>query len=342
MAEVDTEQDILEDSLSNIFDQGMKLYTTVETVKEPMNSDSVQVTIKTAISKFEKATNLVSLSGMFSKNEKLEELPTETLKYMLLPALLGTLTLKICRPSRKDIIEVAEIYFKDFLQRCKDYGVTDVEIPQLSDSNSSSSRPQSQQDIITAMVQSRETKIKRYKEAKELKEKLGTLSKAMSSPIVDDEVKREYFLTMLHSYVNEVLDELSSIEREKPILEMISCSGEVPSTKEKPKARPLKPVIITRDAVQKAVFGIGYPSIPTMTVEEFYDQRVREGTFPGTSTNIPHTTIESTGDDADEAEKIRKERLVEEDDPEELERQRNMDEYKDEHRRGWGNRHNRS
>lgn len=43
MAEVDTEQDILEDSLSNIFDQGMKLYTTVETVKEPMNSDSVQV-----------------------------------------------------------------------------------------------------------------------------------------------------------------------------------------------------------------------------------------------------------------------------------------------------------
>lgn len=48
----------------------------------------------------------------------------------------------------------------------------------------------------------------------------------MSSPIVDDEVKREYFLTMLHSYVNEVLDELSSIEREKPILEMISCSGE--------------------------------------------------------------------------------------------------------------------
>lgn len=70
------------------------------------------MTVKTAISNFEKATNLVSLSGMFSKNELLEELPTETLQYLLLPALLGTLTLKLCSQPRKDIINLAEIYFK--------------------------------------------------------------------------------------------------------------------------------------------------------------------------------------------------------------------------------------
>lgn len=50
-----------------------------------------------------------------------------------------------------------------------------------------------------------------------------------------------------------------------------------PKPKEKLKGPPLKPVIITRDAVQKAVYGLGYPSIPTMTVEEFYDNRVKEG-----------------------------------------------------------------
>lgn len=71
-----------------------------------------QMTIKQAITKFEKATNLVSLSGMFSQNEVLEELPTETLQYLLLPALLGTLSLKLCGQPRKDVINVAEIYFK--------------------------------------------------------------------------------------------------------------------------------------------------------------------------------------------------------------------------------------
>jgi immunoglobulin-binding protein 1 len=43
-------------------------------------------------------------------------------------------------------------------------------------------------------------------------------------------------------------------------------------------------------------------------------------------------------EDVDAAEKDDKE---DQDDPEELERQRNFDEYKDDHKRGEGNRHNR-
>lgn len=70
------------------------------------------MSIKTAKAKFEKATNLVSMSGMFSTNESIDELPTETLQYLLLPALLGTLSLKLCNQSRKDVILVAEIYFR--------------------------------------------------------------------------------------------------------------------------------------------------------------------------------------------------------------------------------------
>jgi len=42
----------------------------------------------------------------------------------------------------------------------------------------------------------------------------------------------------------------------------------------------MRPFIITKNDVQKAVFGLGYPSIPTVTVDEFYKQRVEEGTFP--------------------------------------------------------------
>ncbi|CAG4989023.1 unnamed protein product [Colias eurytheme] len=331
-----------EESLKSIYDTAMKLFDKIETGNEATNSDAVQMTLKTTISKFEKATNLVSLSGMFSKNESLDELPTETLQYLLLPALLGTLTLKLCNQPRKDIITVAEIYFRDFIQRCKDYGVTDVEVPQPSaNEDNTVSRPQSEQAKIASMVLTREAKIKRYKEMKELKEKLSTLSKAMDSPNVDDQTKREYFTTLLLNYVNQAMEELSSIEQEKPILEyMAKHAGELKPSKRE-RAPALKPIIITRDAIQKAVYGAGYPSLHTYTVEEFYDKRVREGTFPAAS-NIPHTKIQSSEADVDEAEEVKKEQLEEDDDPEELARKRNMDEYKDDHRRGWGNRYNRS
>ncbi|XP_072947512.1 immunoglobulin-binding protein 1 family member C [Epargyreus clarus] len=337
MAQSEASQSKDEDSLKDVFDIAMKMYKSLEDSNEDTGSEMKQRTIKTAISKFEEATNLVSLSGMFSKNESLEELPTEHLQYLLLPALLGTLVLKICGQSRKEHITVAEVYFKDFLQRCKDYGVTDVEIPQP---DQAVDKPLNEKAKITQMVQSREAKIKRYKEMKELEKKLSTLSKAMAESNVDDETKREYFITMLNSYVNQALDELNSIEQEKPILEYMAKHGAEKRPRE--PVRPLKPVIITRDALQKAVFGAGYPSLPSMTVEEFYDKRVRDGVFPPSASNIPHATIENPDADADEDEQVRKERLVEEEDPEELERQRNMDEYKDDHRRGWGNRYNRS
>lgn len=35
-----------------------------------------------------------------------------------------------------------------------------------------------------------------------------------------------------------------------------------------------KPFILTRSAVQASVFGAGYPSLPTMTIEQFYEQQV--------------------------------------------------------------------
>ena len=39
----------------------------------------------------------------------------------------------------------------------------------------------------------------------------------------------------------------------------------------------MKPFILTKDALQAQVFGAGYPSIPTMTLDEFYQKEVREG-----------------------------------------------------------------
>lgn len=51
---------------------------------------------------------------------------------------------------------------------------------------------------------------------------------------------------------------------------------------------------------------------------------------------------DASGNDEEDSEAISKEEKEERDDPEYLEQTRAMDEYKDTHRRGWGNRANRS
>lgn len=61
---------------------------------------------------FEDATRLVSLIGLYSSNETLEEIGTGNLKYLLLPFFLGQLSMKLCSGERKDIVEVAQVYFK--------------------------------------------------------------------------------------------------------------------------------------------------------------------------------------------------------------------------------------
>lgn len=115
-----------------------------------------------------------------------------------------------------------------------------------------------------------------------MESRLEILQKSLSDPNIDDEVKREYFVTLIKLYVNLTIEELNSLAAEKPILEHMKNVGKTEtmaqsSQKHISPSPKLQPIIITRDEVQKKVFGIGYPSLPVLTVQEFYDQRVKEG-----------------------------------------------------------------
>lgn len=298
------------------------------------------------MSLLEKATRLVSVADMFSENETVEEISTNNIQYLLLPALLGSLSLKLTTGERKDIVSCAEVYFKDFLRRCNAYSLSNYQFRDEENTHDSNTNNQSELELITSQVNTRANKIQKYKEQKELQARLKDLKKNMENENCDEEIKREYFLTMIKLFVQEAIDELSSIVTEKEILEHMSKIKEE-KPKKGPRPQPLKPVIITRDAVQKAVYGAGYPSLPTMTVEEFYDKRVREGIFPDPHSK-PSGVSSLQGAAAagvsinSESEEEKKERMIEEDDPDLLEQMRQMDEFKDEHRRGWGNRMNRS
>ncbi|KAF6213818.1 hypothetical protein GE061_011540 [Apolygus lucorum] len=348
-----------EKKLLDLFDEGYDLFESVSQSEEATNSVCIQNKVKQSMKLLEDATRLTSLAGIFSANELVDEVASENLRLFLLPALLGTLTLKLSGAvSRTDVVKAADTYFRDFLERCNGYEICSVTLPPQLDleckevvTDNTPCRPF---DLATA-ARGRAQKIARYKEEKALEQEVLSLSQVIKEPNVEEEVKRDYFIKLIKTYINKAEEELDALQSEARILahmkaaqknETLSSSEENKRKKNLQVPKPLKAVIITKDEVQKAVFGAGYPALPTMTVEEFYDKRVRDGIFPD-PTKAGHSLQDmarqgTTNADLDEKEIADRERKLERDDEEELRRQRAMDEYKDEHKRGEGNRYNRS
>ncbi|GLH10058.1 Immunoglobulin-binding protein 1 [Gryllus bimaculatus] len=349
--------------LSDIYKEGLNLFDFIANSDAPTNSVETQAKVKKAMNLFEEATRLVSAAGIFSRNESVEEIATNNVKYLLLPAFLGTLILKLCVDERMEVVRTAEVYFRDFLQRCKDYGISEFEMPEPDDTSEDQPDPFEQPHRpcsfdLASMARERSMKIQRFKELKELEGKLKDLKALMALPDVPEEVERKYYLTTINMYINQSFDELACLKVEKPLLaHMAKVKKDPPFGKQERRdkvrryeKKPLMPIIITRDEVQKKVYGAGYPSIPTMTVAEFYDKKVKDGEFPDPTKpsnrnalqdRAPQGTLGELTDPSEE-ERADKERKEEVDDPENLERAREWDDWKDDHRRGWGNRMNRS
>ena len=230
----------------------------------------------------EEATRLVSSLGLFSTNENVEEVATGDLKFFLLPVLLGDLNLKLNSEDRLSVLNVTEIYFKDFLKRCKEYSVSDLTIPDENEIEVEEAPRQPGPMGFEEMARQREQKIKKFREAKDMETKLIELKKALDHPSYDESTARDYYLLLIKKFILSAIEELQTISQEKPIVEHLAKIKPGSSSTHRnlpPKSKPLKPIIITRDAVQKAVFGLGYPSIPAMTVEELMDQRMKDGWY---------------------------------------------------------------
>lgn len=87
-------------------------------------------------------------------------------------------------------------------------------------------------------------------------------------------------------------------------------------------------------STQAHVFGAGYPSLPTMTVDDWYDQHSKHGVLP--DQGLPRRV--AAEDDTEQEEEAKEETAN--DDEETVQKARDWDDWKDSHRRGYGNRHN--
>jgi len=335
-------------SLSQLFDNALKLHNDVVDSSENTNSQPYQDKLKKGILMLEDATRLVSILDLFSRNENYAELPTESLKYFLLPVLLGDLNNKLTENERGDVVENVQIYYIDFLQRCKDYGLVELgKIPKIVTVKSDLS--EDVEDVprmpdLSKMNLERSEKMARYKQNKQLEGDIRELQIVLAGPSRDDDVLREYYLKLIQRFVNISLDELNSLEMEVGVLKHMARlkAGIAAPIVEKP-VRKMQPIIITKDKIQKEVYGLGYPSLPVLSVDEFYEKRVSEGWWKPPSSGgalqdrAADPELEAMMNEQEEREKDEK---VDRDDAEARGKAMAWDEWTDDHRRGEGNRHN--
>lgn len=216
------------------------------------------------------------------------------------------------------------------------------------------------QQLINA-AKRRDNKIAQYKRKKELQSFINKMKVFVDNGTLDEEIKREFILKYIQKGIIDSLEELDSIQLEKDIVNMRNNSNDKDDARHSDKehrshhcnhapsssSKPLQPFIITKNAVQKEVFGMGYPSLPVMSVDEFYQQRVEQGIFPNEEQTKQMNLAQALNNiqdpnEKEENEKILIEQQIENEDEKYLEQMRQMDEYKDVVRRGDGNRYNRS
>jgi len=338
-----------DETLSQLFDNALKLHGDISDSSDDTNSKPFQDKVKKGILMLEDATRLVSILDIFSRNESYTEMSTECLKYFMLPVLLGDLENKLCENERETVVEKVQIYYIDYLQRCKDYGFADLNrIPKMisvkDEVTEDGVEEVPRMPDLSKMNSERSAKMARYKLNRQLETDIKELKVVLSGASRDEDVLRDYHLKMIQRFVNTSLDELNSLEMEVGVLKHMAKvkAGKVAPVADKP-VRKMEPIIITKDKMQKEVYGLGYPSMPVLSVDEFYEKRVRDGWWKPPSSggalqdraNDPE--LEARMKDQEEREKDDNE---DRDDEETREKALAMDEWKDDHRRGEGNRHN--
>ena len=360
-------------SLSSLFDQALEIHQDIFDSHEDTSSEPFQNKVKKGILMLEDATRLVSVLDIFSRNENYSELPTGHLKFFLLPVLLGNYVMiciinlqfymtmtwisgdlnnKVIEAVRDGVVEIVQVYYIDYLQRCQDYGFNIDHIPKLvkvkADDEYGDVEDVPRPPDMGKMTAERNAKMERFRRSKQLESDLGKLKKVLAAVVsgaaADEDVLRDYYLKLIQKSVYTSLDELASLEMEVGVLRHMAKlkAGQIAPEPERQR-RKLQPIIIAKDQFQKEVYGLGYPSLPVLSVDEFYEKRIEEGWWKPPSSG---GALQDRANDPDLEARMKEEEAREEDDKvdrdneEARERVVRMDEYKDEHRRGEGNRHN--
>uniref|UniRef100_A0A452E7M8 Immunoglobulin binding protein 1 n=1 Tax=Capra hircus TaxID=9925 RepID=A0A452E7M8_CAPHI len=319
------EDELLLPRLPELFETSKQLLDEVEISTEPTGSRIIQDKVFKGLDLLKKAAEMLSQLELFSQNEDLEEIASTDLKYLMVPAFQGAFALKQVNPSKRlDHLQWAREHFLNYLTQCQYYHVAEFELPKTKTNSAENNTANSSMAYpsIVAMASHRQAKIERYKQKKEVEHRLSALKSAVESGQADDEHVREYYLLHLRRWIGISLEEIESIDQEIKIL------------REKDSAKEVNTSFTTKQKRLFIVFGAGYPSLASMTVNDWYEQHRKFGALP--DQGIAKTTSEFKR----AAQQQEDQEHEEEEDDQAVRKAREWDDWKDTHPRGYGNRQN--
>uniref|UniRef100_A0A2K5R8A4 Immunoglobulin-binding protein 1 n=1 Tax=Cebus imitator TaxID=2715852 RepID=A0A2K5R8A4_CEBIM len=157
-----SEDELLLPRLPELFETSKQLLDEVEVATEPAGSRIVQEKVFKGLDLLEKAAEMLKQLDLFSRNEDLEEIASTDLKYLLVPAFQGALTMKQVNPSKRlDHLQRAREHFINYLTECRCHHVAEFELPKTKDNSAENHTADSSMAYpnLVAMASQRQAKI---------------------------------------------------------------------------------------------------------------------------------------------------------------------------------------
>lgn len=300
-------------------DQSIRaVYSTAEQKRQSVesswdsNSATYQENLLAAISLYEQCLSIADRISLFSPNESLEDIASVDLQYLLLHYRVADLCLKINGRNRKANLQRGQAELGRYLKQLDHYDIlpkSDATLLELYQESPNTFSTASTADAAAR----RETKIKRFKEEKELKKKLEYLQQNPSVLENDDAAYRDLQLTNIAYCTHQSFQSLESIAQELHILSLAPAelppgpSERAEDGRERnsrhangyserldaplshlsagmrgplldSKGKPMRPFTLldNRQRMQDGVFRPDH-SLPTMTIDEYLEEERKRG-----------------------------------------------------------------
>lgn len=207
-------------SLRSVFDSAEQHRRDIEN-RSDSNSEAFQDKVTSAVQLYEECLVIADRISLFSPNETLEDISSSDLQYLLLRYRLAELILRIngSIADRKANIIKAQKSYEDFLKQLDNYDMlskSDAAMLEAYEESPSTFSTAATADAATK----REIKIRRFKEEKELKQKLEYLSRNPTALANDDAAYRDLQLASIAYAVHQTFQALESIAQELHIISL--------------------------------------------------------------------------------------------------------------------------
>jgi len=310
-------------SLLELFHDALEKWTEIENKAKAEESK-----VRSCISLFERANSLVQKNSLFSANETLEDIPTSSLTYLTIPYYVSELYQKLpfASAERLPALNTSRVYLEQFLQLCVKYEI-------LSKADIAAFEREVDPDAGTL----RNEKIARIRQIKATDELIQkNMKEKIERGSIDDEEdsenERATQILFVQNCALKSIDALRVLKEEEKIMEhmknmMLSNGGVMPTPAPQEPREPIKPIVF-EDPRKKIIDGAFLPgwNLPTVSIEQAgeIDYKI--------------SLEQQKKSQAREAkEKLVKEFGDSDDDDVELQKKRDWDDWRDDHKKGEGN-----